>query len=428
MNASPFATGAPDPWCPGCGHLPVVRALYQVLARRYRPLDVVLVTDIGCVGMADALFTCHTVHGLHGRSPALAAGLAMNLPEGRKVVTLMGDGGAAIGLQHVLECARLNVDMLLVVCDNQNYGMTGGQHSAYTLPGVRTTTTPEGSALRPFPLCELVAPLGVFRARTLAVGPDLVPALDAALGHRGFALVETLNWCPSYAGKQNPDRVTPRGLAACFEANGLPLGTWPAPTAIPPFRHEPRPRPRELQAIPVTRVPSLDRPVRLLLAGSAGEGVQLAAEVFARAAVGAGLQVALRGEYPVTVGKGFSSAFLVLSPRPVLAPAGDDWEVGAVTSVEGLRFALGRVAGTPRVVLDASLEPPPALACADRVDLRRFGARQAAFAALAWWLRRERWFPLEALAETVDALASTTQRDTFRAVLEGLPADPSVPA
>lgn len=164
-----FASSVKDPWCPGCGHTLVVKALQRVLGARFGTHDVVLVTDIGCIGMADGLFRCHTVHGLHGRAPALAAGIAMTLPRpGMKVVVLLGDGGAAIGLQHILECARLNVDLCMVVCNNQNYGMTGGQQSAYTLPGVRTTTSPAGVVGTAYDLCKLLASFGVPRARVLA--------------------------------------------------------------------------------------------------------------------------------------------------------------------------------------------------------------------------------------------------------------------
>ena len=99
MTEDLFVSGAPDPWCPGCGHTSVVRSLQEAMARTKNPHDTVLVTDIGCVGMADRLFTCHTVHGLHGRAPALGTGIAISSSPHVKVVVLMGDGGAAIGLR-----------------------------------------------------------------------------------------------------------------------------------------------------------------------------------------------------------------------------------------------------------------------------------------------------------------------------------------
>lgn len=436
--ANPFATGAPDPWCPGCGHTAVVRALLEALARSYRPQDVVLVTDIGCIGMADAQFSCHTVHGLHGRGPALAAGIAITRPRPEmKVVALMGDGGAAIGLQHLMECARLNAEMTLVVCNNQNYGMTGGQHSAYTMQGVKTVTTPEGMAQSPFALCEMLAPLGVMRSRLLATSKKLADVLAASLAHRGFALVETMNYCPSYSGKMNPDRLTPRAMEDFFSAQGLAFGTFPATTTAPPFNFVATPRSRPPQVTPLLHGNALAGQVRILLAGSAGEGVQSAAEVFAQAALRSGLEAVVRGEYPVTVGKGFSAAYLLLSAEPVLSPAGETWDFALVTSGDGLRFARPRLPQTRTVVLDSSLAPPAgeevaaasAPASVEQVDFRRHGSRSAAFAALVWALEREGWFPLEALREAVNELPSPKARDSLLAVLEkGLEGQPPEPS
>jgi pyruvate/2-oxoacid:ferredoxin oxidoreductase beta subunit len=42
------------------------------------PSQIVLTTDIGCVGLVDPLFPAvHTVHTIHGRSTAIAAGAVL---------------------------------------------------------------------------------------------------------------------------------------------------------------------------------------------------------------------------------------------------------------------------------------------------------------------------------------------------------------
>ena len=90
MTDCSFASAGKDPWCHGCGHTSVIRFIQNGLAKRFDPKKVVLVTDIGCIGMADSLFTCHTVHGLHGRAPAIGSGIAMSLRDpSKKVVVLM---------------------------------------------------------------------------------------------------------------------------------------------------------------------------------------------------------------------------------------------------------------------------------------------------------------------------------------------------
>lgn len=62
---------------------------------------------------------------------------------------------------------------------------------------------------------------------------------------------------------------------------------------------------------------SLERPLTVLLAGSAGVGVQSAAGAFVTAAMSCGLGITEKGNCPVTVGTGFSAAEIILSPDPI---------------------------------------------------------------------------------------------------------------
>ena len=94
--------------------------------------DVVIVSDIGCSGLFDTFFNTHAFHGLHGRALTYATGIKMARPD-LKVVVTMGDGGLGIGGAHVLSTCRRNIDLTLLVLNNFNYGMTGGQCSS-TIP------------------------------------------------------------------------------------------------------------------------------------------------------------------------------------------------------------------------------------------------------------------------------------------------------
>jgi 2-oxoglutarate ferredoxin oxidoreductase subunit beta len=93
---------------PGCGHGVAVKNLSKALtALGFAPLDVVVVSDIGCSGLVDPLFATHTIHGLHGRAPALGLGISLGLTNpDKKVIVIQGDGGVTIGLQHVLESCQ----------------------------------------------------------------------------------------------------------------------------------------------------------------------------------------------------------------------------------------------------------------------------------------------------------------------------------
>jgi 2-oxoglutarate ferredoxin oxidoreductase subunit beta len=96
--------------------------------------QVVIVSDIGCSGLFDTFFNTHAFHGLHGRALTYATGLKMARPD-LKVVVTMGDGGLGIGGAHLLSTCRRNIDLTLLVLNNFNYGMTGGQCSSTTPPG-----------------------------------------------------------------------------------------------------------------------------------------------------------------------------------------------------------------------------------------------------------------------------------------------------
>lgn len=400
---SAFLTATAFPYCKGCGHHLVNRNLVRALeGLELSPLDVVLVTDIGCHGIADRVFATHTIHGLHGRSVALGAGIGMGLASEKKVVVLIGDGGATIGLQHLLEAARLNVDLTVVVHNNMLYGMTGGQPSGLTPPGFRTVITPEGSPLPRHDLCRLVLDAGApFSARVVGLG-DYSPVLQEALTIEGFALVEVLEICVAYGVKFNPGLR----LKELAEQAGYEPGVWRGP-ARPAFRLplvEERPDLLDLEPVAVRFTSGLDGRIGIVLAGSAGEGVQRAAETFARAAVAAGLDVTKKGSYPVTVGVGFSTAELVLSRRPIGFHGIPRPDAVLVTSEDGLQHEAERIRRMDRgtVWLDESL-PVPETGAEVRVrDFRgRAGRRNAAIVALLTFARETGVVPPEAFVEAV---------------------------
>ncbi|HRW97814.1 MAG TPA: thiamine pyrophosphate-dependent enzyme, partial [Bacteroidales bacterium] len=87
------------PFCKGCGHELISKNTAKALEKMgYNPLDVIMVTDIGCHGIIDRSLNTHTIHGLHGRSVALGAGIAFgNSDPSKKIIVFIGDGGATIG-------------------------------------------------------------------------------------------------------------------------------------------------------------------------------------------------------------------------------------------------------------------------------------------------------------------------------------------
>jgi 2-oxoglutarate/2-oxoacid ferredoxin oxidoreductase subunit beta len=403
------------PYCKGCGHGQVLRALGEALGRlQLPPQEVVIVTDIGCVGLADAQFaTPHTVHTTHGRSTAFAAGIALadgTLGAGRlKPIVMIGDGGAMIGLNHLVNAALVNPDLTVLVHNNFLFGMTGGQNSAFSPAGFVTSTTPGGNATPPLDLARLLmAARAPFVARKLATDHDLAETIARAIAHPGFAVIEVLELCTAYATRWNT--ITGAQLKSVADAAGYELGI---------LREEPRPifaanyKRREAVAarspIAVNEfTSSLDRPLGLVLAGTAGERVQSAASLLASAGMRAGLHTQ-KNDNPVTQGTGFSVSELILSPEEVLFTGIEKPDALLIVSEDGAReLERNRIfadAGEATLVLCDDQIALPELSCRVlRFPFRRLaGPKLAATAAVAAWLNITRAVPLEAFWAALEA-------------------------
>ncbi len=423
MGASYLTTGGPLPYCKGCGHGLVLRALSDALERlRWPANDLVIVTDIGCVGLADAQFvTPHTVHTTHGRSTAFAAGMALAdgaLAEGRlKPVVMIGDGGATIGLNHLVNAALLNPDVTVLVHNNFLYGMTGGQNSAFTPQEFITATTPAGNFVPPLDLGRLLlASRAGFVARQFASDRELADVIARAVAHPGFALVEILELCTAYATRWN--ELTGAQLKQVAEKAGYQIGVLREETR-PTFGVAYRERlgaaaPRRAVARASPRVSSgvraqLKQPVGMILAGSAGEHVQSSASLLAQAALAAGLYVTQKNDNPVTQGTGFSLSELILSRTEILFTGIEQPNVVLVVSEEGARElergdVWSRVDSATLVLADTKLPLPPVAGQVLRFPFREAaGAKLAALAAIVHWLDLTNALPLENLWAALDA-------------------------
>ena len=395
MTGEHLDRSLPMPYCPGCGHPHVLRALDDALKAVDLPHhQVALVTDIGCVGLADALFpSTHTVHTLHGRSAAIAAGLRMAQPN-LKPLVLIGDGGAGIGLLHLVHAAQINVDITVLVHNNLIYGMTGGQHSQLTELGMRTTTTPEGCPVPPLDL-GAVLPAGFF-GRTVAPGPELSSMIADAIGHAGFACVEVLELCPTFAargGGVTGEALKERGPFGILRRDSTRAALAPSVASA---------EASEEGLEPHAAWRRLDRTARVIVAGRAGERVRSAALLAATAGAAAGLHVTVRTDNPVTQGRGFSLAELTLAPEPVayIGHATPDHVI--VTAPEGQGQLEAR--GLQRVDV--------------REDLRwKYGAKSAALGGVVEAIEEAGWFERKAWEAAIARLPADRRADA-EAVLQ----------
>jgi 2-oxoglutarate ferredoxin oxidoreductase subunit beta len=195
----------PTAFCPGCGCGTVLNSFAQAVEElSIDPEDMVFVTGIGCSSwIPSPYFKGDTLHTTHGRPIAFATGVKIMRPD-LKVVVIAGDGDiAGIGGNHLVHAARRNIDMTVLMVNNWNYGMTGGQVSPTTPFGVPTTTTPYSNVEHPLEAAELVAAAGanyVSRWTTYHVFP-LMESIQKAIETEGFSFIEILSQCPVSYGK-----------------------------------------------------------------------------------------------------------------------------------------------------------------------------------------------------------------------------------
>jgi len=95
----------PHIWCPGCGHGMVLNGLLRAIEKiGLDKNEIVMVSGIGCSARIAGYVDFHTMHTIHGRALAFAAGIKMSRPE-LKLIVPMGDGDAlAIGGNHFCNC------------------------------------------------------------------------------------------------------------------------------------------------------------------------------------------------------------------------------------------------------------------------------------------------------------------------------------
>ena len=164
----------PPVFCPGCSHDKITHTLDKAFQNMHLTADkIVMVSDIGCSGLFDTFFNTHALHGLHGRALTYAAGLKLARPD-LKVVVTMGDGGQGIGGAHLLAACRRNLDLTLLILNNFNFGMTGGQYSATTPPDALVGSAFLNQLERPLDICQVARSAGAaYVTRCSAYRKDL---------------------------------------------------------------------------------------------------------------------------------------------------------------------------------------------------------------------------------------------------------------
>ena len=193
-----FSSDQETRWCPGCGDYAILASVQGFMPELGIPPEkIVFVTGIGCAGRFVYYMDTYGMHGIHGRAPALATGVATSRPD-LSVWVVSGDGDAlSIGGNHLIHALRRNVPLKILLFNNQIYGLTKGQYSPTSEEGKVTKSTPFGSQDHPFnPVSLALGAEATFVARTVDTDKEHVAeTLRAAAAHEGTAFVEIYQNC-----------------------------------------------------------------------------------------------------------------------------------------------------------------------------------------------------------------------------------------
>lgn len=187
-----------------CGDFGIWISLKNAIVQlNLNPWEVVLISGIGCSSKLPYWVKTYGFNGLHGRPMPVAEGIKL-ANRGLTVIVIGGDGDQyGEGLNHLLQAARRNIDLTLLVHNNQIYGLTTGQYSPATDIGVKNKATPVPTVEVPVnPMALALSAGATFVARGFAGdNKQETELLVSAIKHKGFAIVDTMQPCVTFNHK-----------------------------------------------------------------------------------------------------------------------------------------------------------------------------------------------------------------------------------
>ena len=389
--------------------------------------EVVIVSDIGCSGLLDTFFKTHAFHGLHGRALTYATGIKLARPDLQVIVT-MGDGGLGIGGAHVLSACRRNLDLTLLVLNNFNYGMTGGQCSATTPQNAVVSSGFLNKLESPLDICQVAGAAGAGMVmRVSACDKGLEKALRDAVSFDGFSLVDVWGICSGRYSRKN--RWTPRDIAARLDA--LPgVDHYRQINQRSEYGRAYRQEakglldfPEPIQVEPVCQRPWMDRRHEVVLLGRAGQRIITAGELLCLAGAAAGCRATQKNDYPITVMRGHCVSEIILSSVEIGFTGIEDPSVVIALAPESTHRHLKMLRNLSRQALlikAAGLQLPPCRATVKEIDFKALGIRppEWALASLALLARQGKVLTLDMLKQALDIRFKGKVRAAARSVVQ----------
>ncbi len=194
------ASGRPrpsrEPLCDDCPYHPTFRALAQVMEEQGGRDAFIVVGEPGCMVRAQLPpYQLMDVKTSLGASIGMAAGMALS-DTGKRVVALCGDSAFLhTGLNALVDAARVDARMLLLILDNGTTALSGGQ------PHPASGADAWGKPQRAVDLAELAraAGAGVVTVVDLDEGEAPREAIEQGLRHDGVGVIVARGRCPRWS-------------------------------------------------------------------------------------------------------------------------------------------------------------------------------------------------------------------------------------
>ncbi len=222
-------------WCPGCGDFGILSSLQMALAElNLDPYKTVLFSGIGCSGKIPHYVNVNGIHTLHGRAIPYATGLKLANPN-LEVIVEGGDGDMlGIGAGHLVAAGRRNVDITIIIHDNGVYGLTKGQASPTLKRGIKTKSLATPNIYDGINPLVLALSVGfTFVARGYAYDTKhLKELIKAGIQHKGAALIDVLQPCPTYNDINTKEWYQPRVYKLEDDKNWDPVVREPTESEV----------------------------------------------------------------------------------------------------------------------------------------------------------------------------------------------------
>ena len=207
----PVLVDKPMDFCPGCGHGIISRLIMECLDELEQSDNIIFPIGVGCSSNLGAGLECDRLHCSHGRAGAVATGMKRVNPD-VLIVSYQGDGDAYnIGIAETFNAAYRNENITVIVVNNTNFGMTGGQMCpATTLVGDKTVSSKKGRddkvAGEPFDMLNILQNYKIaYAARGSLCDPKHIDQTKKMLkkgfenqrDKKGFSIIEILSPCPT---------------------------------------------------------------------------------------------------------------------------------------------------------------------------------------------------------------------------------------